>query len=202
MRDVIKIEGSMVCQIEKKRPPAEHAPTLGPTIHGGLRDTKENAKLRLVVKHKEEMAGDRHLVSPAVERRGGAGRGVSLLPNVQELGDRAEKGPSLGRGEPFQFSGNPYLNSHLPNYYLPWWTAKIFHPNSCKHFWTDGFAYMCKRLSRHSKAFMKSDTPATHLNHGRTQRVMSWVSAVCLAVSHLIAPELPAFSDHWPLHGT
>ena len=35
----------MVCQIEKKRPPAEHAPTLGPTIHGGLRDTKENAKL-------------------------------------------------------------------------------------------------------------------------------------------------------------
>lgn len=58
--------------------------------------------------------------------------------------------------------------------------VKISHPNSCKHFWTDGFAYML-HLSRHSKAFMKSDTPATHLNHGRTQRVMSWVSAVCLA---------------------
>ena len=104
------------------------------------------------MKQKEEMAGDRHLASPAVERRGGAGRGVSLLANAQEQGERAEKGPPLGRSEPFQFSGNPYLNSHLRNYYLPWWIAKIFHPNFCKHFWTDGFAYMYKRLSEKAMA--------------------------------------------------
>lgn len=107
MRDVIKIEGSMIYQIERKKDPQQNMPQ-----HQG-------PKLRLVMKQKEKMAGDRHLVLPAVEQRGGAGRGVSLLPNAQEQGGRAEKGPPLGKSEPFQFSGKPYLNSHLPNYYLP-----------------------------------------------------------------------------------
>lgn len=81
MRDVIKTGRAHGLPIRKKKDPQQNMPQCqGPQLVEALgmqRKCKTEAG-----DETEEIAEDRHLVSPAVETRGGAGRRKSQLPNA------------------------------------------------------------------------------------------------------------------------